>query len=83
MRNLTHGRTAAPTIEEAAKHNGAWLVHDDGIRNAYVVDIIDGRVRCDGHSWPLAEFVAANHDMVWRPISAERDGCVAWPEVTP
>ena len=81
MRDLTHGRTTAPTLDEAEKHNGRWLVHDvDGL-NVYVVDIIDGRVRCDGFSWPLAEFAAANPGALWRPINADRH-IVAWPEVT-
>ena len=82
MRDLIYGRTIAPTLAEAAKHSGLWLVHDVDVRNAYFVDIIGGRVRCDGHSWPLAEFVDANHGAVWRPINAER-AIVAWPEVTP
>lgn len=82
MTGLLRGKTRAPTLAEAAAHNGAWLVHDVGVHNVYVADIIDGRVRCDGCSWPLAEFVAANPGVLWRPINAER-AIVMWPEVTP
>jgi hypothetical protein len=82
MTGLLRGMKRAPTLAEAAKHDGRWLVHAADVRNAYVVDIIDGRAHRDGHSWPLAEFVAANPGALWRPINKERD-IVAWPEVTP
>ena len=82
MRDLIYGRTIAPSIAEAAKHNGAWLVHFADMTNVQCVTITDGMVRCDGFAWSLAEFVAANDDLLWRPVNAERH-IVAWPEVTP
>lgn len=82
MRDLIYGRSIAPTLAEATKHDGAWLVHFDAMVNVQVVTIIDGRVRCDGFSWPFAEFVAGNPGALWRPINADRH-IVAWPEVTP
>lgn len=82
MRDLIYGRSIAPTREEAAKHDGAWLVHFDAMTNVQVVTITAGLVRCDGFVWPLAEFVAANPGALWRPVNADRH-IVAWPEVTP
>ena len=81
MTGLLRGKTRAPTLAEAAKHNGAWLV-DYGTSDVGVVTIVDGRARCDVHSWPLDKFVAANPGALWRPINAER-AIVMWPEVTP
>jgi hypothetical protein len=80
--DLLHGKTRAPTLAEAAAHNGRWLVHCADLYSVDVVEITDGRVWCDGFSWPLAEFVAANPGALWRPINADR-AIVAWPEVAP
>lgn len=82
MGGLLRGKTRAPTLAEAAKHDGAWLVHFDAMTNVQVVTITAGLVRCDGFAWTLAEFVAANPDALWRPVNAERH-IVAWPVATP
>lgn len=82
MRDVTHGRIVAPTIAEAAAHDGAWLVHFNAMVNVQVVTITAGMVRCYGLVWSLAEFAASNPGALWRPINAER-AIVAWPEVTP
>ena len=82
MTGLLRGMKRAPTLAEAAKHDGAWLVHFDAMTNVQVVTITAGLVRCDGFVWPLAEFVAANPGVLWRPVDADRH-IVAWPVATP
>ncbi len=82
MTGLLRGRARTPTLAEAEKHNGTWLVHLSAMINVQVVTITAGLVRCDGFVWPIAEFAAANPDALWRPINAER-AIVMWPEVSP
>lgn len=81
MRDVTHGRAIAPTLAEAAAHNGRWLVHFPDAHADVAMIFPDGTVRIDTFAWSLAEFAAANPGALWRPINAER-AIVAWPEVT-
>lgn len=81
MRDLIYGRSIAPTREEAAKHDGEWLIYSPLTGFFTVVTDVRGFVHLDGCSWPVEEFATMNPGNVWRPIGEECD-LVAWPEVT-